>query len=142
MSEKFAAFGTKLQIGDGSTDEAFTDIGGLRDIDGPNEALSILDATSHDSTGSYTVKKASFLDGGDLTFDYLYDPTDSGHVQLRTDMRARTLRNFRIVDVSSTADITSFAALISALGRTAPYEGLLGGSATLAVSGAVSSPTT
>jgi len=140
MSDRIAAFGTQLQIGDGATPtEGFTTIAGVRDINGPNMSAETIDAKAHDSPGAWGEMIPSFLNAGEVTFDIAYDPAEPTHMDgaggLRNDFKNRTLRNFKLIYTDTGASEDAFSAYITAFGPSAPLADLLTASITLTLSG-------
>lgn len=105
--------GLKLQRGDGGGTEVFTTIGEVTNIKGPGEKASQLDATSFDSTAMEYI--AGLSDSGELTFDVNFVGSDAQQQGLRTDMRAGTLRNFKLIlnDHATTPTTVTFAAIVT-----------------------------
>lgn len=132
-----SAFGTALKIGDGATSESFTEIEGVRSIDGPTQDMEIIDVTHHASTGSYREKLASFLDPGQISFDLLWSSANAQHAQLLTDHANRTKRNFQLVYPDSGNEQYDFAAFIKGIKDSAAIDGALTKSVTLEISGAI-----
>lgn len=133
-----AAFGAALKIGNGATSETFTEIEGVRNIDGPTRDMEIIDATHHATTGNYREKLASFLDPGQITFELLWDSTNTQHVALLTDHTDRTLRNFQLVYPDTGAETYAFSAFVRSLKDSAPIDNALTKTVTLELSGAIS----
>lgn len=106
--------GIKLQRGDGGGTEVFTTIGEVTNIKGPGEKAAQLDATSFDSTAMEFI--AGLSDSGELTFDVNFVSNDAQQQGLRTDMRAGTLRNFKLIlnDHATTPTTIAFAAIVTA----------------------------
>ena len=132
-----SAYGTAVAIGDGTTSETFNELLGARNINGPSYAAESIDVTSHSSAGNYREVVPSFLAGGEVTFDLLYDSTDTQHLQLFTDFEARTLRNFEQTLTDTGADIHSYAAYITGLELAAPIDDAVTMAVTLTVTGAI-----
>lgn len=134
---KYAAFGTELQRGNGADPEVFAAVGQVRSFDGPSESADQLDVTTHDSPGDYREKLPSFLDAGEVTLEVLWDPALISHVNLRTDLRNKTRRNFRMVWPDTAATTESFAAYVTGYSRGAPHDAELTASITLLIDGPV-----
>jgi predicted secreted protein len=79
-TEAIFAQGTLLQIGDGATPtEGFTTIAELKSISGPDLSRDSLDVTTHNSPGRWRQFIAGLKDGGQITFNINYVPTDPTH---------------------------------------------------------------
>jgi hypothetical protein len=128
--------GVKLQRGDGGGSEVFTTIGEVTNFKGPSEKAPQLDATSFDSTAMEFI--AGLGDSGEVTFDILFVGSDAQQQGLRTDLRAGTLRNFKLNlnDHVSDPTIVSFSAIVTAAPDiAASVNAVVKGSCTLKVSG-------
>lgn len=129
----------KLQRGDGATPtEAFTTIGEVTNLNGPPESAPQVDVTSFDSTAKEF--RAGLVDGGEVTFDMNFVGENAQQQGLRTDLRAGTVRNFKLIlpDRAVVADCTNvaFAAVVTNLsGPEAQVDGVIKQSCTLKVSG-------
>lgn len=143
MSDRYHAFGTVLQMSDGAASPAFTAIAGLTNIDGPGVSVESLDATAHDSASAARQKLPGLVDGGQVTIEGYYDPADPTHdgttgiAGVATD---RAVRDFRIIDVDDANSQTDFSGFFVEFRRTAPFDGLLGFTATIEVTGVPTFP--
>lgn len=131
-----SSFGTLLKVGDGATPtEAFTTIGGVKDISGPSLSMETEEVTNHGSAASEFV--ATVLGGGEVSFEVNFDYGNAQHASLMTDMMAGTLRNFQLVLTDAGATTIDFAAIVTGYELNAPVKGILSASLTLTVSGEV-----
>lgn len=95
-----SAFGTLLKIGDGASPEVFTTVAELRTISGPTLTAETIDVTTHNTPTPFRRYISGLLDGGEVTFDINFIPTDATHgysTGLLKDMTDRTRRNFQII---------------------------------------------
>lgn len=132
-----AAKGTLIQRGDGGGTEVFTTIGEVTNFSGPGEAIDTIDVTSFDSTGKEFIS-SGLPDNGEVTFDVNFVGSNAQQQGLRTDLRAGTLRNFKVVlnDHASVKTTFAFAAVVQSLvGPTAGVADAYKMSITLKVSG-------
>lgn len=132
-----SGFGTLLQVGDGTSSESFTTIAEVTNISGPSESLETIDATHMESPSSYREYIPSLLDSGDISFDVNFLPGNATQTGLRTDMQARTLRNFQMVFTDSAASQYSFSAYVTGFEISAQIDDKLSASITLKVTGPV-----
>lgn len=106
----------KVQRGDGGGSETFTTIAEVTTFKGPSEKSPQIDASSFDSDGMEYILGLS--DGGEVTFDMNFIGDDPQQIGLRTDSRAGTTRNFKIIvpdqGSGSTPTNVVFAALVTA----------------------------
>lgn len=138
MSNAISAFGTLLKIGDGGSPETFTTIAEVTNISGPSLSMNTVDVTSHDSTDGWREFVGGLLDGGEVTLDINFIPTDPTHsysTGLLNDMVNRTKRNFQLVFPDAGNTTWSFTALITAFEPSAPTDDKLSASVTLKITG-------
>lgn len=137
MAEKYAAFGTLLQRGDGEDPEVFTTIAGVRNIPLPNISRDTIDVTAHDSPGAFeeiipTIKRTEAA-----ALEIVYDPADAEHVNLKNDFDNGVKSNYRIVFPDAANTTKEFAAYVTGFAIEAPHDGALMLSATLKITGAI-----
>lgn len=136
-----AGRGTLLQMGDGGSPEVFATVGNVASVNGPNETMTMLDGT-HLGSGDFMEKIAGMKDGGQVSLNVHYDPTNATHDQttgLKAKFDNKTLTNFRLnfAAIWNSNNLVSFAAFVN-LGpiSVAPNE-IITRETTLEVSGAV-----
>lgn len=99
-SPAVSAFGTLLNLGDGATPtETFTVIAELRTISGPTLKAETIDVTTHNTATPFRRFISGLVDGGEVTFDLNFipsDPTHSASTGVLRDLTARNRRNLRI----------------------------------------------
>lgn len=117
--------------------EAFTLVAGIKDIKGPARSRSFTDVTSHDSTGGYREFIPSLKEGGSVSCEGHYAPTDAQHTGLNTDYENGVLRNFQVVFPTTPNKTFSFAAYVENFEVGAPLEGAIPLSFSLKISGPV-----
>lgn len=76
--------------------EVFTLVPGVLDLGGPNESQEMIDVTSQDSTNQYREKLPGLRDGGKITGELNYLPSNTEHRGIKTDFANQTLRNWTI----------------------------------------------
>lgn len=132
MSQAITSKGTQMQLGNGAGTEVFTTIAEVLSISGPGEQVATLDATSMDSTGKEYISSA-LPDVTDVTFELHFLSNNVQHQQLRTDLRAGTKRNFKLLLPDTTT--VAFTALVTALSPEMPLEGKVTQNVTLKPTG-------
>lgn len=117
MSNALVGRSAKLQVGDGSSPDVFSDVAEVVSISGPGRSAQQADTTHLNSPNDYMEYKPGMLDGGEVTIEGRWIPTDSS---LNTDtdgllnlMEARTTRTFKVLwpdgsDTQFEAFITAF----------------------------------
>ncbi|ROO51465.1 putative secreted protein [Micromonospora sp. Llam0] len=131
------AFGTQFKRGDGATPtEAFAAIANVTSISGPARSRETIDVTAHDSPGGWMQFVGSLKDGGEVSLEINYDPTETTH-DLDDDFDDVDPRNYQIVILPDTADehTWDFAAILTELGDEFPYDDKMGRSLTVKISG-------
>jgi len=104
--------GFKIQRGD-DAGAVFTTIAEVTAHTGPTEKATAIDTTSYDSEGFESI--AGLTDGGELSFDVNFIGPDAQQQGLRTDMRAGTKRDFKVVftDHDTTPTTATFKAIVT-----------------------------
>ena len=128
-----AAQGTTLKIV--TTAGAIT-ISDVLSITAPSVSVTTIEASNLDSTWKTFI--GGLKDGGDLTFELAYDPSDSGHQQILADAGAGELA---CTVTWSDAKTTEFGAIITSLSTGAAMDDKLTLSATMKITGSVTFPT-
>ncbi len=140
MPGAISAHGTLLKSGDGVTPtETFTTIAEVTNISGPALSTDAIDTTSHDSPNNHREFIGGLKDGGEVTFDINYIPTNPTHdasTGLLADYVARTLRNFQLVFSDSGNTTWSFTAIVTGFEPGEPVDAQLTASVTLRITGA------
>lgn len=114
--------------------EIFTLIPGVIDLSGPNRQNELVDVTSHDSTNYYREFLPILRDGGQLTGELNYLPSNAQHNGLSTDFENRTLRNFTVTFPDGT--VIAVSAYVESFEITSPIDTQLKASFSLKITGA------
>jgi len=109
MSNAVFARGTLLKIDDGAGN--YTTIPECMNIKGPALVLDTVDVTNHDSPSGAKEFIGGLLDGGTVTADINFQPSNAVHKQLYGDMFNRVKRNFKLVYPDTSTD--TFVALVT-----------------------------
>lgn len=134
--------GSWLEVETSPGGGTFTPIGETTSINGPQDKMDTLEVTPLLATGRRRQRKASWLDGGEVTVQvnrtYYYD---AGQPILKTRHDNRTRTKFRVWwprDEANTAwDGEEFFAYITALGKTAERDSPQMLELTLQIDGAI-----
>lgn len=105
--------------------EVFTTIAEVKSISGPNLQAGIIDVTNMDSPNAVREFLPSLIDPGEVGFAVNFLPDNTTHDSIRTDLIARTKRNFKLQFTDSTPSTWSFAGYYTAFGVTAEIESVL-----------------
>lgn len=125
--------GTALQRGDGATPEVFTTIANVTSINPPSMERETIDVTAHDSEDGWMEFVGGLKDGGEVSADVNYDPSE--HDVLVADFDDENPRNYRIVFPDADATTWSFQAILTGFEPEAPYDDKLAASLTWKVTG-------
>lgn len=136
-SSAFWAYGSTLQLGDGANPEVFTSIAEITELKPPQMSRDEIDVTSHSSSDGYREFIAGLRDGGEVTFQANWLPTNSTHdatTGLLETFNDNVTHNWKIVLPNTLATIT-FSGFLTAFEPDLPLEeqGQLSG--TIKVSG-------
>lgn len=103
----------------------------VRDISGPAMVEDAVDVTTREN--SSRVYTAGLRDGGELTFDVIYDSALATHSTLLSFLLAGSVgvAELQTVDVANLYDGFRFLAMVSAMTPEMPLEDALGASITL-----------
>lgn len=103
----------------------------VRDISGPAMVEDAVDITTREN--SSRVYTAGLRDGGELTFDVIYDPNLATHSTLLNALLNGSVGSAELqtVDVANLYDGFRFLAMVSAMTPEMPLEDALGASITL-----------
>lgn len=133
---EYAAFGTTLGM-DISSSTSFTALAQIRDISGPSLAKGTAETTHRNSTGRWRTFVSTLRDGGEITFDLVFDPDDASHALMLTAFEENNGQNFRVTFPDATPATWTFLGEITAFEPSAPMEDALTASVTIKVSGAI-----
>jgi len=92
MATPVSSQGATLKIGVAGV---FTLIAKIQNITGPASTAPQIDVTSLDSTGREFI--AGLTDGGEVSFDFLWDAASTQQQLLRTNMEAGTVTAFQLI---------------------------------------------
>lgn len=128
------AFGTQLMRGDGSeTDETFTAIANVFNVEGPGLTRNTIDVTAHDSTDGWMEFLGALKDAGELTLDINYDPSE--HDTLVEDFEEDQPHNYQLVFPDTAGTTWQFAAILTEFPPAAPHDDKLTASLTFKATG-------
>jgi len=123
-----SGFGCLLKAGDGGGPEVFTTIAEVKSISGPNFQVSFAEVTHMESPSAVREYIPTLIEPGDVTFTVNFLPDNATHDAMRTDLLARTKRNFKLVLTDGTPATWSFSGYYSQLGLNSNIDGPLEGS--------------
>jgi predicted secreted protein len=141
----YAAFGATLVYDPASTDLT---VGQITNISGPGISTDAIDVTTHQSTSATREFLAGLVDGGEVTFEMVYDAeagaaggAASGLNIVETKAQDRSLNTWEVVANTSTDYYRRFSAIVTAFSMDNPVDGAITASATLKISGPITTGT-
>lgn len=123
-SSAFWAYGSKLQLGDGATSEAFTDIAEITDLKAFDMNRDVIDLTSHNSTGGYREKMGGLRDAGSLAIKANWLPNNATQDEttgIVAKFNADVLNNWKIIVVGNIATV-AFTGFVQAVNGELPLD--------------------
>lgn len=121
--------GSTIKAGDELAADHFETIIGVRNIQEQGLSAEQLDATSHDTVGSFRDLIQGLKGWGTFTFEMLWDPGDDIHIQLFDDFKAGTERYYQleINDSVNSALVATFLfkGFVSDYSFAVPFDALL-----------------
>lgn len=136
--EAISGKGTILKISDnGTPTPAFTEIKGVRNLTGPNQTMETVDITTLSSPGDSREVLPTFKDGGEISFDLLWDPSETEHQGLEDAYNDKLKQDFKIVFDFATPVTYTFKAYVTNLGVSTPHDDVITRPVTLKLTGEV-----
>lgn len=130
-------FGTLFQRATGTAPGVtYETIANVTNIGGPERTRETIDVTAHDSPGGWMQFLGGLKDGGEISLDINYDPSESTH-DLDDDFDDAVPRNYRIIILPETDDEHTWqiAGIMTNCGDEFPYDDKMARSMTIKVSG-------
>jgi len=130
-----AAHGAVIKMGNAASPEVFTAINGVHNgPSGPGFEPQMIEQRHHGSNDP--VQKPTIVKKTPVTFDILYDSTDTTHAALITAAKNQTRKNFQEILTDQGAEQYAYAAYVGA-SLKAEVEGFNVYSITLSIDGAI-----
>jgi len=127
--------GTVLSKGDNASPIAYTAVGSVTSISGPNSSRGEIDVTTMDSTAKEF--NLALLDNGTLEVSIVFDERNTAHAGLRTDFSANTVRDWKITDAGSPQINYTFQGRIQSLPLDFSTDEVVRVSMTIRITGAM-----
>lgn len=127
-------FGAVLSRSDMASSPTFTEVANVTSISGPSISRNTYDVTSHDQADSYMEFIGGLKDGGEVSFDLNWDPTDATHASLFSDLDDTVPRDYTL---ALPADIAEFAfeGILTEFSPSLPVDDKLTASVTYKING-------
>lgn len=127
----FSAWGTQFQRHNGTS---FVTIAEATNISGPELDRDTIDVTSHDSPNRFREWVGGLVDGGEVTFEVNWDPTEHA-VSLPTDFEDPLPRQYRILLPTPPGGNWTFSGFITGMGHEYPHDDKMSAEFTFKISG-------
>ncbi|MES2706076.1 MAG: phage tail tube protein [Verrucomicrobiota bacterium] len=135
---KKAAYGSALAVQYAQTG-SYTAIASVGDFTGPEISVETIDVTTHDSADHFNEFLAGMADGGEVSFDLVFNSAAAAHETLYNAVAARLLHNFQVQlpGFTNTAGggYFQFAGLFTKAGASFPVKDKIGMGMSIKVSG-------
>lgn len=132
---KYKSNGTKLQYleDDGTT---YTDVAQISDVGPPSQSGDSIDATTHDSVGSFREFVAGLRDAGDVPLSIVHDPEDTAsQAKLLEFFNSGEMRTWRVVFPTANNAHWQFSGFVNEFGGETPLDDKIMANCTIKVSG-------
>lgn len=126
---------TVLKRGDGASSESFVEIADIIGIAPPAMSRDSVETTKHNTTDRYRTFIPGLRDGGEVTLQIQYDPTNTGHGDLYDDFNDDVAHNYQVVLPASIGETWSFSGFLTAMSEETPIDDRVTRSITIKVSG-------
>lgn len=130
--EVYAAHGIQIKVSNMASSPTFSEIKGVRDIDGPGYEPQNITTRHHGSSAEFN--KVTIVKVTPVSFELLYDPAETNHSQLIEAAKNKTRLNFQMVLVDAGAETYAFGSYVQAK-LSGPVEGFLAYNITLPIDG-------
>lgn len=127
-------FGAVLSRSDMASSATYTAIANVTSINGPGISRNVYDVTAHDSTDSYMEFIGGLKDGGEISFDLNWDPTESTNADLFSDLDDTVPRDYRLELPGDIAEF-DFAAILTSFEPSLPVDDKITASVTYKITG-------
>lgn len=135
MAEKaIRSQGTVLYYNVGGSPTAWTALGKVVGISGPNAQADEIDQTDLDDT-QFHRKMAGLVNAGDVSFELNLDPANAGHAALKAAMEARTNIEVKITPPSGSLSLYIDSAYVKQFQTQIPAKGKFTASVAIMIDG-------
>jgi len=102
--------GARFLASDMASAPTFTEVANVTSISGPSISRDTYDVTAHDSTGGYREFIGGLRDGGEVSFDLNFDPSEATHQTLIGYLGDSVARDYQVTlpDDAATFEFSAF----------------------------------
>lgn len=136
-SDATSAYGCLLKAGDGAGTEVFTTIAEVTSFSYSGMEASFIDVTHMTSPNAIREVIPSLIEPGTISFEMNFVPDSATHDAIRTDLAARTKRNFKLVFTDATPSTWSFSGYYKSFAVNGEVGGKLQASASIQLTAAL-----
>lgn len=136
MATAYWAHGTVIKGKLGTN--TFSNLAAVRSVTGPGLTRDVIDVTAHDTSNGYRTFVSGLRDGGEITFDIIYDPAETTHdatngliQQYETD----TADSWSLVFPDNATTNWNFDGFVTGFEPTEPIDDALTAAVTIKVTG-------
>lgn len=134
MSDAVIGHGTLFHKGNGASPEVFATMGEVTAISGPSTTVNTVDATHFSSPSAYQEFIAGLVTPGEVSITF--NATAALVATLKTDLNARAVRNYRIVEAYGSPEKQwDFAAIMTSMEFDRPIGDKVSVTANFTISG-------
>lgn len=126
--------GTLLYYNVGGSPTAWTALGKVTGISGPNAQSDKIDQTDLDDV-QYARMMPGLIEAGDISFELNLAPSDAGHAALKSAMEARTNIEVKITPPTGSLSLYIDSAYVTAFSIQAPSRQKFTANVTLSIDG-------
>lgn len=140
MATTQPSFGTQFWLEDKDALTQLVFVSEIMDVTGPSIARETVDATTHQSPDGFREHIATLKDGGDISFQLRYDPSDTGHILVQESITGGPVNGLgaRVYFPTNDGDYVEFNCIPTGFNIGAPVSGFLTVDFTAKVTGPVS----
>lgn len=128
------AFSTTLERSDMGSVPVFAEVANVTSITGPGVSRNTIDMTAHDSPDGWMEFLGGLKDGGEVSMEVNWDPTESTHADLYSDINDTAPRDYKVVLPGDIAE-WAFSGILTGFEPSYPTDDKVAASVTFKVTG-------
>jgi hypothetical protein len=137
-TQAISGFGVTFKQGDGEDPEVFASIAEVKGISGPGYSLDMIDVTHLNSPGGFREFIGGLIDGGEITFDINFIPSNPTHnpaTGLLADLLGRRRRNYQLGFPTTPVVLWVIPGQVTNIDHDQPLEDAITASVTIKIVG-------
>lgn len=128
------AYGAALERSNMAVPPVFTELANVTSISGPSFSRNVYDTTAHDSVDGWMEFIGGLRDAGELSFDLNWNPGNTTHASLFSDLNDTVPRAYKLVLAGDIAEF-AFTALLTGFDVGLPVDEKLTAAVTFKLTG-------